>query len=189
MIAVAVTLAVRLFVHVSRNAVNIFYNDQWDFYDAVLMLAHFFGARSSRHIAWVLPGGRSACGDAVRRGGGFGWRFWKERSYATRELIPAVLVGYGLISCAAAAYGRACFGPYVALSSRYTKYVELGMLGLCLYMLDSWSAGLHRAWARKLAPGVFLMVLLMGAGPVKRYATARICSTTSTRKRAGESVT
>ena len=39
-IAGSVILAVRLFVLVSRNAVNIFYNDQWDFYDAMLFQKH-----------------------------------------------------------------------------------------------------------------------------------------------------
>ena len=39
-IGVSVILAARLFLLVSRNAVNIFYNDQWDFYDATLFQKH-----------------------------------------------------------------------------------------------------------------------------------------------------
>jgi uncharacterized membrane protein len=134
---------------------------------AVLMLAHFFGARSSRPVAWVLLGGGVLVA-MLFIVGSFGWLFWERKSYLTRDLIPAVLTGYGLIFCAGTAYGRACFGPYVAFSSRYTEYVELGMLGVYLYALDFRASGLRQSWARKLVPGIFLMFLLMGAGPVQR---------------------
>jgi len=133
----------------------------------VLMLAHFFGARSSRPVVWVLLG-IAVLTAMVYVLGSLGWRLWKARGYAPRKLIPAVLVGYGLIFCAATAYGRACFGPYVAFSSRYTEYVELAMLGLYLYASDFRGPGLRRNCVRKLTSGIFLMLLLMGAGPIQR---------------------
>ena len=132
-----------------------------------LMLAHFLGARSSRPFVWELLGGVLLAA-MLWVVASFGKRLWNRRSYAGRNLIPGILVGYGLIFCAATAYGRACFGPYVAFSSRYTEYVELGMLGLYLYALQLDAPGFLRPWARKLLPGLLLAFLAMGAGAVQR---------------------
>ena len=132
-----------------------------------LMLAHFLGARSSRPFVWELLGGVLLAAMLLVVAS-FGRRFWNRRNYAGRNLIPAILAGYGLIFCAATAYGRACFGPYVAFSSRYTEYVELGMLGLYLYALQLDAPGFLGHWARKLLPGLLLVFLAMGAGTVQR---------------------
>ena len=124
---------------------------------AALLLAHFFGARGARPIGSLLLGGAllAAMMFVVVS---FAWRFLETKNYAARNLIPAVLTGYGLIFCASTAYGRACFGSYVAFSSRYTEYVELAMLGLYFYTL-----GLRGLWTRKVFPGLLLMLLLIGA--------------------------
>ncbi len=134
---------------------------------AMLMLAHFLGARSSRPFVWGLLGG-ALLAAMLLVVASFGRRFSKRRSYADGNLIPAVLAGYGLIFCATTAYGRACFGPYVAFSSRYTEYVELGMLGLYLYALGLHAPGFLGPWARKVLPGLLLVFLTMGAGAVQR---------------------
>ena len=134
---------------------------------AMLMLAHFLGARSSRPFVWGLLGG-ALLAAMLLVVASFGRRFWKRRGYADGNLIPAVLAGYGLIFCFATAYGRACFGPYVAFSSRYTEYVELGMLGLYLYALGLHAPGFLGPWARKALPVLLLIFLTMGAGAIQR---------------------
>ena len=123
---------------------------------AGLMLAHFFGFRKSRPLAsFVGAVVLAALIVALVR---TGKRFTESKSYAARQLAPAILAGYGLIFCASTAYGRECFGNYVAFSGRYTEYVALGMLGLYFYLLDA-----RAEWARKLFRGLLLAALLIGA--------------------------
>jgi hypothetical protein len=96
---------------------------------AALMLAHFAGARGAGVgalltgtallagvLASLLWSARrlSAAGDADKR----------------RFLVTAALASYGLLFCFGTAYGRLCLGVENALSSRYTNYVTLGILGL-----------------------------------------------------------
>ena len=77
--------------------------------------------------------------------------------------LISVLAAFGLIFCIATAYGRSCFGSYVAYSSRYTEYVELGILGLYLYTL-----GVSRNWLRAALPIIFAGMLAWGALPITR---------------------
>lgn len=123
-----------------------------------LMLARTFGARSARRLIWPLVGGVLLAA-MVWVVAGFVRSSWRKKSYAGRELIPAVLTGYALLFCVATAYGRACFGPYVALSSRYTEYVELGMLGLYFAALQFRAPGWLGPQARKLLPALLLALL------------------------------
>jgi len=126
---------------------------------AALLLVHFFGLRKYRPITSAL--GFILLAAMVFVLVNLGRRFRSAKSYATRDLVPAVLAGYCLIFCAATAYGRSCFGTYVAFSSRYTEYIALGMLSLYFYSLAA-----RPAWARKWLPCLLVVSLLAGAAPV-----------------------
>ena len=52
-----------------------------------------------------------------------------------RALVITALIGYGLVFAANAAYGRACFGLFFALSSRYVIFLVPAFLGLYFYCL------------------------------------------------------
>jgi hypothetical protein len=127
---------------------------------STLMLAHFFGARGLHPQRALLLGGVLLAAMAFIVVS-FGWRFYERKSYTAADLVPAVLAAFGLIFCFATAYGRSCFGSYVAYSSRYTGYVELGILGLYLYTL-----GIGRTWLRTALPVVLAGMLVWGALPV-----------------------
>lgn len=131
-----------------------------------LMLAHFFGFRKARPLASFAGGVLLAALVLVLVM--MGKRFWEAKSYAARELVPAMLAGYGLIFCLATAYGRSCYGAYVAFSGRYTEYVAVGVLGLYFYLLKDFFNFLRGRGtaARTVLPGVLLLALLIGAAPV-----------------------
>ncbi len=63
----------------------------------------------------------------------FSKHFRRAKSYTAKSLVPAVLVAYCLLFCAATAYGRSCLGSHLAFESRYTNYLALGMLGIYFY--------------------------------------------------------
>jgi len=52
-----------------------------------------------------------------------------------RGLATTALIGYGLVFAANAAYGRACFGIFFALSSRYVIFLIPAFLGLYFFCL------------------------------------------------------
>jgi hypothetical protein len=99
-----------------------------------LMLGHFLGARHTHSIAAFILGG-IALGVMITVVAAFGKRFVGLKSYALRDLVPALLAGYCLLFCIFSAYGRACLGPINAFASRYTEYVALGFFGVYLYTL------------------------------------------------------
>jgi hypothetical protein len=78
--------------------------------------------------------------------------------YAAKDLVPAVLVSYCLIFCAATAYGRTCLGTHVAFDSRYTEYVALGLVGIYLHFIG---LGGHRQGT--ILTALLLAMLLIGS--------------------------
>lgn len=53
-----------------------------------------------------------------------------------RLLIVVALIAFCLLFCMSAAYGRACSGLANAMVSRYVIYLEVGVLGLYLHLLN-----------------------------------------------------
>jgi hypothetical protein len=101
---------------------------------AALMLAHAAGAREAG-IGAQLTG--TALLAVV-----FVSLLWSARRLVAaddgdkrRFLVTAALASYALLFCFGTAYGRLCLGVGTALSSRYTNYVTLGVLGLYLSAL------------------------------------------------------
>jgi hypothetical protein len=132
-----------------------------------LMLAHFFGARGSRFFVSIPLGGMILV-VMVLVLVSFGKRVRQSKNYTPKDLIPAVLVGYCLLFCAANAYGRTCFGRGMAFSSRYTEYIEVGVLGLYLQALSA-----SAKWAQRTLSGLVVAMLLVGSFPIPpadRYA-------------------
>lgn len=69
------------------------------------------------------------------------WRLLRRRDMNfsepnTGRLVIIALVSVSLASCATIAYLRLCAGLQAALASRYTVYVQIGVLGLYFYLLD-----------------------------------------------------
>jgi hypothetical protein len=125
------------------------------------MLAHNLGARGPQIIS--IPLGTAALVAMffilarVRKR-------WKEsQSYKATDLVPAVLVGYAVVFCAAAAYGRTCLGTHVAFDSRYTEYVALGFLGIYFYFI-----GLKGGRPRTILTALLLTALLIGTLRISR---------------------
>ena len=101
---------------------------------AALMLAHAAGARGADLGALLT-------GSALLAGVLASLLFSARRLFAAGEadrrrfLVTAALASYELLFCFGTAYGRLCLGVETALSSRYTNYVTLGILGLYLSAL------------------------------------------------------
>ena len=132
-----------------------------------LMLAHFFGARGSRFFVSIPLGGVILVVMLLVLIS-FGKRVRKSKNYTPKDLIPAVLVGYCLLFCVANAYGRTCFGRGMAFSSRYTEYVEIGILALYLQALSA-----RAKWTQRTLSGLVLAMLLVGSfsiPPADQYA-------------------
>ena len=135
-----------------------------------LMLAHFFGARGSR-LRVSIPLGTVVLAamvfvliSCVRR--------LKSKTYTAKDSVPAVFIAYGLLFCAATAYGRSCLGAFAAFAGRYSEYTGLGVLGLYFYSLGYLPTG-HKQWARRMLLGLLLAILLIGSVPIPpadRYA-------------------
>lgn len=53
-----------------------------------------------------------------------------EKELPLNNVLPALLVSYCFIFCAAVAFGRICFGIDAAQANRYMTYLILGLLGL-----------------------------------------------------------
>jgi hypothetical protein len=117
-----------------------------------LMLAHFFGARGSRFYVSIPMG----CVILVLII--FGMHLKQSANYTVKDLVPAVLVGFCLLFCVFNAYGRTCFGRGMAFSSRYTEYVELGVLGLYFQVLNA-----RGMWTRRIFPALLFVALLLGS--------------------------
>jgi hypothetical protein len=100
----------------------------------VLMLSHFFGGRHVGSIAAHLLGS-IVLGTMILVLIKTVRRLKDSNGHAARDVVPAILVGFGLLFCALTAYGRACLGPIDSFASRYTEYVALGVLGLYFYSL------------------------------------------------------
>jgi len=131
------------------------------------MLAHNFGARGSQIIS--LPLGAGALAAMIFVLASFGKRFKEAKSYTPESLVPAVLVAYCLLFCAATAYGRSCLGSHLAFESRYTNYLALGIFGLYLHSLRGQRAG-------KIFAGLLLAMLLTGSlktSPADQYQMER----------------
>ena len=120
------------------------------------MLAHNFGARGPQIIS--IPLGTAALAAMIFVLISFGKRFKEAKSYTGKNLVPAVLVAFCLLFCAATAYGRSCFGSHRAFESRYTNYLALGILGVYFYF---YSLGGQRA--RKMFVGSLVAMMLMGS--------------------------
>jgi hypothetical protein len=73
----------------------------------------------------------------------------------TRYLAPAVLSLYAILFCVSAAVGRACLGLAPAHASRYSNYVQLGILSLYFCIL-AWNPKRH-TWCLSAA----LLLLLL----------------------------
>ena len=73
----------------------------------------------------------------------------------------AMLLAYSLLFSFNAAYGRSCLGPSVAQVSRYVIYLELGLLGLYLFI-----ANLSSSPVRRLCSALLLAALL-AASPIR----------------------
>ena len=58
-------------------------------------------------------------------------------AHRAKSLVPLILISYTLLFCVATAYGRVCGGLGNAQSSRYVIYLELGMFGFYLQLLNS----------------------------------------------------
>lgn len=119
------------------------------------MLAHSFGARGPQIIS--IPLGTAILAAMFCALRSFGLDL-KTHKYIAKHLIPAVLVTYCVIFCAATAYGRSCFGAFAAFDSRYTEYVGTGMLGVYLYLI-----GLRGQKSGKILPCVLVAMLLIGS--------------------------
>ena len=117
------------------------------------MLAHNLGARGPQIIS--LPLGLAVLAAMICVLEAFGRSFREAKSCANTTVVPAVLVAYCLLFCAATAYGRSCLGSHLAFESRYTDYLALGMLGVYFYF-DSLAA----PWARRCLVGLMLAALL-----------------------------
>ena len=122
-----------------------------------LLLAHFFGARGSRFFV-SIPMGSAILAAMIWTLISFSKRWRESKNYTGRNFVPAVLVGFCLLFCAATAHGRTCFGRSMAFSSRYTDYVALGILGLYFQAL-----GVRAEWPRKIWPAFVVVMLLVGS--------------------------
>ena len=122
-----------------------------------LILAHFFGARGSRFYT-SIPMGSVILALMILVLVIFGKHLKRSRNYTAKDLVPAILVSFCLLFCVFNAYGRTCFGRGVAFSSRYTEYVELGVLGMYFQALNA-----RGMWTQKIFPGLVLVALLIGS--------------------------
>jgi hypothetical protein len=122
-----------------------------------LMLAHFVGARGSRFFVSIPLGGAILVAMMVVPLG-FAKQLKRSKNYAVKELIPVILVTFCLIFCVSNAYGRTCMGRGAAFASRYTEYVEIGLLGLYLQAL-----GMRSEWTRRIFSGLVVTALLVGS--------------------------
>jgi len=119
-----------------------------------LMYAHPFGARGIGLIASFTGAAVFAlvAGVAVLSGKRL---FSDTGTSRTVNLVLATLSMYTLAFCVFAAVGRTCIGLFAAHASRYSSYLELGVLSLYLCAL----AAPHPRW-RAAAPIVLLIALL-----------------------------
>ena len=122
------------------------------------MLAHNFGARGPQIIS--IPLGTAALTAMIFVLIAFGKGVKRSKECTPKELVPAVLVGFCLLFCAATTFGRACLGSHQAFDSRYTDYLALGMLGVYFHFL-----GGHGQWKSKVLLYSFLALLLIGGVP------------------------
>jgi hypothetical protein len=133
------------------------------------MLAHNFGARGPQIIS--IPIGMAVLAAMIYLLVAFGKGVRRSKGCGPRELIPAVLVVFCLLFCAATTYGRACMGSHLAFESRYTNYLALGMLGLYLHFLGVFGA--RGQWKGNVVLGFFLAMVIWGGlptNPSDRYA-------------------
>ena len=85
------------------------------------------------------------------------WRFLKEGTSSLRRLAPSVLLGYSLIFCCAASYGRTC--ENVVPAPRYMIYLVPAFLGLYFAALSARVPILRREYI-----GVLLLISLLSSG-------------------------
>jgi len=109
-----------------------------------------------------------------------GKRLFVKRSEDTwsRDAVIAVLLGYCVVFCFNAAYGRLCLGLAAASTSRYTPYVVLGFFGLYLYALSDHAQNLRAHLALAL-----VLFATFGARPLSG-SDARIVEEMTNSKRA-----
>ncbi len=122
------------------------------------MLAHNFGARGPQIIS--IPLGAAALTAMIFVLIAFGKSLKRSNECAPKELVPAVLVGFCLLFCAATAFGRACLGSNLAFESRYTNYLALGILGVYFYFLSA-----RGQWKGKVLLYALLALLSFAAAP------------------------
>lgn len=122
------------------------------------MLAHNFGARGAQIIS--IPIGTAALTAMIFALIAFGKGVKRSKECAPKELVPAVLVTFCLLFCAATTFGRACAGSHLAFESRYTNYLALGILGVYFYFLSARGQG-----KGKVLLYSFLVLLLFAGVP------------------------
>jgi len=81
----------------------------------------------------------------------------------TIPLIATALTAYCLLFCVSTAYGRLCGGLGTARASRYVIYLELGVFGVYLYLLN-----IRWVQARRLLLTGLLVAVLAASSYVDR---------------------
>lgn len=79
-----------------------------------------------------------------------------------RSWVAAILLSFGLLFSVNAAYARSCLGPQVAQMSRYVIWMDLGLLGLYLFLLTLTKSAMRTAMV------ALLTAALLGAVPVRK---------------------
>src|ERR1017187_5061756 len=99
-----------------------------------LMYAHPFGVRGIGLIPRFTGAIVFASVAAVAVAG---WKqvFGNSGGHRALNLVPAVLSTYSILFCVSAALGRTCIGLFAAHASRYSNYMQLGILSLYLCAL------------------------------------------------------
>jgi hypothetical protein len=76
----------------------------------------------------------------------------------TVRLVIVTLAAVGLATCVTIAYLRLCAGLEVALAPRYTVYIQIGALGLYLYLL-----GIQQPWMRRLLLSALVVCVVVAS--------------------------
>jgi hypothetical protein len=85
----------------------------------------------------------------------------------TSRLIMVTLAAVGLATCVTIAYLRLCAGLEVALAPRYTVYIQIGALGLYLYLL-----GIRQPWMRRSLLSVLVVSVVVACLHADRVGMA-----------------
>ena len=85
----------------------------------------------------------------------------------TAGVVVVTLAAVGLATCVTIAYLRLCAGLEVALAPRYTVYIQIGALGLYLYLL-----GIRQPWMRRPLLGVLVVSVVVACLHADRIGMA-----------------